>query len=207
MQRLSALLALLSSLMISSANAQSPARLVKPTEMQIEHLPDRSAYPYPVSFLQFETRAHHVSMAFMDVPAKSPETGVVVLFHGKNFASNYWAPVLDGLTAAGLRVIAIDQIGFGQSSKPEIDYSFDLLASHTIMLLDALNLERVHVIGNSMGGMLAIRFASLNPRRVRSLVLENPIGLEDYSKATQPRRRQSLCASRWRRHPRAIAGS
>jgi len=149
-------------------------------------------YPYPVDFLQFEVAAQLVRMAYMDVaPAGSPK-GTVLLFHGKNFASDYWAPAIRGLSAAGWRVIAPDQIGFGKSSKPDLHYTFDLLVDGTVRLLDALGAREVNVIGNSMGGMVAVRFTTLHPERVSRLVLENPIGLEDYASAIRPQSTDTL---------------
>jgi pimeloyl-ACP methyl ester carboxylesterase len=71
-------------------------------------------------------------------------------------------------------------MGWGKSHKPRIHYSFQQLAANTRALLDSLGVDRVSVIGHSMGGMLATRFALLYPERVEKLVLENPIGLEDY---------------------------
>jgi pimeloyl-ACP methyl ester carboxylesterase len=121
-------------------------------------------------------------MAYCDL---SPEgataaTPAIVLLHGKNFSSRYWEPTARELAAAGYRVIAPDQIGFGASSKPDIHYSFHLLAGLTGRLLDSLGIQRAVVVGHSMGGMLAVRFALLHPERVAKLVLEDPIGLEDY---------------------------
>ena len=54
------------------------------------------------------------------------------------------------------------------------------MARHTALLLDQLGVERAHVVGHSMGGMLAARFARTYPTRVERLVLYAPIGLEDY---------------------------
>ena len=107
---------------------------------------------------------------------------VVLLLHGKNFGGNYWEQTMRALVTAGYRVVVPDQIGFGKSSKPEIAYSFDLLAQNTAKLLDSLQIERVSVVGHSMGGMLATKFALQFPGRVEKLILENPIGLEDYSR-------------------------
>jgi pimeloyl-ACP methyl ester carboxylesterase len=81
---------------------------------------------------------------------------------------------------AGYRVIAPDQIGWGKSSKPAIRYSFQLLAANTAHLLDALHVTKAVVLGHSTGGMLAVRFALMYPERVGQLILEDPIGLEDY---------------------------
>lgn len=74
-----------------------------------------------------------------------------------------------------------DQIGFGKSTKPEFyQYSFHQLAQNTKQLLDQLGVEHTAVLGHSMGGMLAARFALEYPGLVEKLILVNPIGLEDY---------------------------
>lgn len=84
------------------------------------------------------------------------------------------------LTEAGYRVVVPDQIGWGQSDKPNLHYSFHLLAANTKKLLDTLGIQKAIVIAHSMGGMLATRFALMYPQTVQKLVYENPIGLEDY---------------------------
>jgi pimeloyl-ACP methyl ester carboxylesterase len=104
----------------------------------------------------------------------------MVLFHGKNFGSYYWADVIKSFAGDGYRVIAIDQIGWGKSSKPDVHYSFQALASNTVRLLDHLQVKRIILMGHSTGGMLAVRFARSYPERVERLILEDPIGLEDY---------------------------
>jgi pimeloyl-ACP methyl ester carboxylesterase len=73
-----------------------------------------------------------------------------------------------------------DQLGFGASSRPNIHYSFHQMAENTQRLLSYLNVREVEVIGHSMGGMLAVRFTLMYPTMVQKLVLEDPIGLEDY---------------------------
>src|SRR5205085_2259847 len=71
-------------------------------------------------------------------------------------------------------------VGWGRSDKPDIHYSFHLLVANTKKLLDTLGINKVIVVGHSMGGMLATRFALMYPQSVEKLVYENPIGLEDY---------------------------
>lgn len=138
-------------------------------------------YPYPIKLLQFEMDGRPVRMAYMDVKPEAPNGQTIFLMHGKNFASDYWASTIKAMNAYGFRVIAADQIGFGKSSKPEMRYTFGQLADNTARLLDHLKVPRVAVIGNSMGGMLAVHFARRYPERVLGLVLENPLGLEDYA--------------------------
>ncbi len=153
-----------------------------------------SAWPYPYSTKEFKTslQGQPATMVYMDVPAVGKQKGVVVLFHGKNFSSDYWAPTIAGLTAAGYRIIAPDQIGFGKSSKPDVAYHFDDLARNTQVLLKSLGVNKAAVIANSMGGMVGIRFARLYPQVVQKLVLENPLGLEDYSKDIPPQTNDNL---------------
>jgi len=149
-------------------------------------------YPYPVQMLQFELEGRPVRMAYMDVRPEVPNGQTIVLLHGKNFSSDYWALTLKAMSGYGYRVIAPDQIGFGKSSKPEIRYTFATLADNTARLLDHLRIERAVIIGNSMGGMLAVHFARRYPQRVVALVLENPLGLEDYRPVIPPQETAQL---------------
>ncbi len=137
-------------------------------------------YPYPVKFLEVNAEGQDLRMAYMDVQPQNPNGRTVVLFHGKNFAGYYWKEVIQALNQGGYRVVVPDQIGFGKSSKPFIHYSFHLLARFNKQLLDSLNITKTSILGHSMGGMLATRFALLYPERTEKLLLENPIGLEDY---------------------------
>jgi pimeloyl-ACP methyl ester carboxylesterase len=137
-------------------------------------------YPYPVQFLSLNIEQQPVKMAYMDVPSSKPNGKAVLLLHGKNFNAYYWKDVIGFLTDNGYRVVIPDQVGWGRSDKPNIHYSFHLLAANTKNLLDTLGIQKVNVIGHSMGGMLATRFALMFPQTVEKLIYENPIGLEDY---------------------------
>ena len=137
-------------------------------------------YPYPVHYINLTIERQPVKMAYMDVVADKPNGQTVVLFHGKNFNGYYWKDVITFLTTNGYRVIVPDQVGWGKSDKPNIHYSFHLLAYNTKKLLDSLGIQKVSVIGHSMGGMLATRFVLMYPGMVNKLIFENPIGLEDY---------------------------
>lgn len=150
------------------------------------------AYPYPVQMLQFEVDGRPVRMAYMDVKPQNPNGQTLVLLHGKNFSSDYWLPTLKVMSTYGFRVIAPDQLGFGKSSKPEMRYTFGMLAENTARLLDHLKVGRVTVIANSMGGMLGVHFARRYPERVVALVLENPLGLEDYVASIPPQQTPTL---------------
>jgi len=137
-------------------------------------------YAHPVSFLPLNIEGQDLRMAYMDIKPAAPNGLSVLLFHGKNFAGYYWTNVIKTLSDAGYRVVVPDQIGFGKSSKAFINYSFHTLAGFNKQLINTLGITKVVVLGHSMGGMLATRFALLYPANTTQLVLENPIGLEDY---------------------------
>ncbi|WP_316830634.1 alpha/beta hydrolase [Pedobacter aquatilis] len=138
-------------------------------------------YPYQVKFLPLTVEGQDIRMAYMDVaPTANANGRTVMLFHGKNFGGYYWGHVIRTLAANGFRVVVPDQIGFGRSSKPIINYSFTQLAQWSKKLLDTLGVQKTSILGHSMGGMLATRFALMFPERMEKLLLENPIGLEDY---------------------------
>ena len=138
------------------------------------------AYPHPVHLLPLVNDGEPLRMAYMDVAPTTPNGRTVLLLHGRNFPSSYWAPVIKTLASAGYRVVVPDQIGFGKSSKPQGDLHFDTLARNTIALLDHLGIAKTELVAHSLGSMLAVRIARAYPDRVSHLVLTAPIGLEDY---------------------------
>lgn len=139
-------------------------------------------YPFPVQYTHISTQEQALQMAYMDVQPSVPNNGkAVLLLHGKNFNGAYWAETAKALAAKGYRVIIPDQVGFGKSSKPlHFQYTFQQLAGNTKVLVDSLKVDKLVVVGHSMGGMLATRFALMYPSTVSKLVLVNPIGLEDW---------------------------
>jgi 3-oxoadipate enol-lactonase len=112
-------------------------------------------------------------------PWTTPHT--VVLHHGmaKNHRLWYaWVPIL----ARQFRVVRFDARGMGQSSVPEPSYPWSLehFAEDLRDLLDQLELERVHLIGETVGGTISLRFASLYPERLLSLTTcTSPIDFAD----------------------------
>ena len=138
------------------------------------------AYPYPVSMLPLANDGERLRMAYMDVAPAQPNGRIVVLLHGRNFPSSYWAPVIKTLHDSGYRVVVPDQIGFGKSSKPLGELHFDTLARNTIALLDHLQIGKADIVAHSLGGMLGVRIARAYPDRIGGLLLAAPIGLEDY---------------------------
>jgi pimeloyl-ACP methyl ester carboxylesterase len=149
-------------------------------------------YPWPVNYHNISSQQLNLSMAYMDVAPTNTscvENNIIVLLHGKNFCGATWEDSARRLSARGYRVIVPDQIGFCMSSKPPAyQYSLQQLAYNTNSLLASLGIAKVKVLGHSMGGMLASRYALMYPNTTSHLVLTNPLGLEDWKALGVPYR-------------------
>jgi len=96
----------------------------------------------------------------------------LVLFHGGSpgtCSSVNWKPNIEPLAAAGFAVYAYDQPGFGHTENPT-DYSLEFRVAHAKAFINAVNLNRFHIMGNSMGAYIAARIA-LEDQRAARLVL------------------------------------
>jgi len=137
-------------------------------------------YPFPVQHFRFQSQGVAMDMAYMDVNPAQPNGHTITLLHGKNFCAATWGATIRVLTGAGYRVIAPDQVGFCKSTKPAYyQYSFEQLAANTHALLNSLGISKTIIMGHSMGGMLATRYALTYPSGTEQLVSVNPLGLED----------------------------
>jgi len=184
---------LIQSFTLTRTTAQNPS----PLGICLENY----TYPYPVRYITLHLQNETLKMAYMDVRPDQPNGHTILLLHGKNFCGSYWEHTAQALASKGYRVIIPDQIGFGKSSKPvHLQYSFQLLAQNTMAVLDSAtagqlltaqwrdssttgqspSTQKFIVIGHSMGGMLATRFTLMFPQKVEKLILEDPIGLEDW---------------------------
>ena len=123
-------------------------------------------YPWPVSRFEIDEPKGSVSMAYMDIAPTDDisDAPVAVLLHGKNFCGAYWQDTAQALADNGYRVIVPDQVGFCKSDKPAAySYTFHHLAANTQALLESLDIDNATIIGHSMGGMLAMRYALMYP--------------------------------------------
>ncbi|MDJ0390839.1 alpha/beta hydrolase [Roseomonas sp. E05] len=172
-----ALLLAASLLLGASPTLAQPADSTPPYGARLEGF----TYPYPTRDFALTSQRQALSMGYMDVRPERPNGRSIVLLHGKNFCGATWEATIGVLRDQGWRVIVPDQIGFCRSTKPE-GYQFSLhqLAANTHALLHSLGIERAVVMGHSMGGMLAARYALTFPEATEALVMVNPIGLEDW---------------------------
>ena len=96
----------------------------------------------------------------------------VVLVHGLLGNHQQWQPIATALVDAGYRVVAIDARGHGQSDKPVEDGQYGVhMVEDVTRLLDHLGLDRVHLVGYSMGGLITNRFRGDHPDRLLSATL------------------------------------
>ncbi len=113
---------------------------------------DGFKYPFEVKTFELNSQNQDLKMRYMDVGDKDAQK-VIVLLHGKNFSGYYWEKVTRYLLKKKYRVLVPDQVGFGKSSKPDsYQYSFGQLALNTKLLLDNLNINKIYLVGHSMGG-------------------------------------------------------
>ena len=104
----------------------------------------------------------------------------LVMLHGGGPGASAWSNFGRALPhfAGSLRTLLVDQPGFGASDKPPVVGNYYRhAADHVVALLDELGIERVHLLGNSLGGGTAMRLALSHPDRVGRLVLMGPGGL------------------------------
>jgi 4,5:9,10-diseco-3-hydroxy-5,9,17-trioxoandrosta-1(10),2-diene-4-oate hydrolase len=137
--------------------------------------------PCPIPIGHFADIGQGQYIHYHDAGPKDGE--VVLLLHGagggasgySNFKGNYQA-----LAAAGYRCIVADMLGFGLSSKPDIPmYDLDFYVDGIKRLVDVLGLKRITLLGNSLGGAVALGHALAHPGDVARLILMAPGGVED----------------------------
>jgi pimeloyl-ACP methyl ester carboxylesterase len=137
----------------------------------VEHLPldDAARKQAPGQFVR-------LSHGLVHYRAAGPADGApVVLVHGFSVPSYAWDATQEALAGAGFRVVSFDLYGRGWSDRPDVRYDRDLFAGQLGELMDALHMQKASVVGLSMGGAVAGRFAATHPERVRSLVLLAPM--------------------------------
>ena len=100
----------------------------------------------------------------------------IVLLHGGGSAIEVWTHNIHSL-ARDHRVFAFDMVGSGLSDKPAVAYSVEYQLQFLQDFMDTLGIQQAHLIGNSMGGSVALKFALKSPERVSQLGLVSSFGL------------------------------
>jgi len=95
----------------------------------------------------------------------------LVMIMGFTGTSTFWSPYLIDGVSRHFKVIIFDNRGAGRTDKPDLDYTLKMMADDTAGLMDALGIERAHVLGLSMGGMIAQEFVLNHPEKVEKLIL------------------------------------
>ncbi|WP_203335655.1 4,5:9,10-diseco-3-hydroxy-5,9,17-trioxoandrosta-1(10),2-diene-4-oate hydrolase [Nocardioides limicola] len=135
------------------------------------------------SAVQRSAKAGQLTLNYYDTgvpPDGEADALPLVMLHGGGPGASAWSnfgPALDHF-APRFRTLAVDQPGFGDSDKPPVEgnyYRFS--AEHVVAWMDEIGLDKVHLLGNSLGGGTAMRLALSHPERVGKLVLMGPGGL------------------------------
>jgi pimeloyl-ACP methyl ester carboxylesterase len=98
----------------------------------------------------------------------------VILIHGVGMDASIWAPQIAALSR-GYDVIAYDMLGHGGSALPPVEPRLADYAGQLLALLDTLGIDAAHIIGHSMGALVALEFALTYPLRTRSLIAMNAV--------------------------------
>lgn len=130
-------------------------------------------YPAGTPFTARELQVEGTKLRYIDTGHGIP----VVLLHGLGASMYSWRKNIAPIAAAGFRVIAFDNRGFGFSDEPDSGYDNASYAHLTVALLDSLRLADAVLVGHSMGGAIAAEVAIEYPQRARGLVLIASAGL------------------------------
>lgn len=108
--------------------------------------------------------------------------GTAVFIHGSGPGASGWSNFKHNIFAfqeAGYRCIVYDQWGYGKTSKPQdIDHTLDFFVDGLVSLMDSANVASAVLVGNSLGGAVALGLALRHPERVEKLILMAPGGIE-----------------------------
>lgn len=100
----------------------------------------------------------------------------VILLHGVGCHVEFWEKNI-AVLAREHRVFAVDIVGFGRTDKPEVDYTFELMADFVLDFMSAMDIDKASLVGNSMGGGISMTVAAQASGRVERVILVSPVGL------------------------------
>lgn len=132
---------------------------------------------------EYEEACQDAPGSFLDLPCgrthyvEAGQGAPVILLHGFLYTTLMWRPVLEPL-GEHFRALAFDLLGWGYSARNDrLRYDYQLYADQLLQLLDALEIDRASLIGQSMGAGTIIRFAVQHPDRVERMVLVDAASL------------------------------
>ncbi|MQW75022.1 alpha/beta fold hydrolase [Nocardioides sp. dk4132] len=142
---------------------------------------------YEQEAVRRSAKAGGLTLNYYEAGSDGPDAGTpvggglpLVMLHGGGPGASAWSNFGRALPhfATSFRTLLVDQPGFGGSDKPPVEGNYyRFAADHVVRLLDELGIDRVHLLGNSLGGGTAMRLALSHPDRVGRLVLMGPGGL------------------------------
>jgi pimeloyl-ACP methyl ester carboxylesterase len=132
--------------------------------------------PLDYDFDEKHVDAGGIDIAYVDEGPRDGGGTPMVLVHGIGATLDHWGLVLPVL-AATRRVIALDLPGFGRSEKPDRHYNPQSFVEALRAFLDALGLDRIVLVGHSMGGAITAEFTLTYPGRIERLVLVDAAGM------------------------------
>jgi pimeloyl-ACP methyl ester carboxylesterase len=135
-------------------------------------------------------------LVFDAVQLGEPAGEVVLLLHGFPQSSWCWRHVWPALVEAGYRVVAPDQRGYSPGARPQPveAYAMTELVGDVLGMLDALGVERAHVVGHDWGAAVAWQVAARHPDRVRTLTavsVPHPVAFSEALASDEDQRRRS----------------
>jgi 4,5:9,10-diseco-3-hydroxy-5,9,17-trioxoandrosta-1(10),2-diene-4-oate hydrolase len=133
-----------------------------------------------VTSLDFEATSRYLEGDYRLHYHEAGDGPALVLLHGSGPGVSGWSNFRGNFAvfAERFRTVVFDMPGFGRSERPQLDRAYPRVAADAlVVLLDKLGMARAHLLGNSMGGYVALEFALAYPDRVDRLVLMGPGGL------------------------------
>ena len=108
--------------------------------------------------------------------------GTAIFIHGSGPGASGWSNFKHNVSAfqeAGYRCIVYDQWGYGKTSKPQdVDHTLDFFVDGLVSLMDSADVANAVLVGNSLGGAVALGLALRHPERIEKLILMAPGGIE-----------------------------
>lgn len=118
-------------------------------------------------------RASDGTRIFYEVAGGGLGAPAVLLVMGFNLRGELWGETRERLASAGYRTITMDNRGVGESRSMSVSQTTAVMADDAIAVMKAAFVDRAHVVGTSLGGMIAQQIALRHPRRVNALVLQS----------------------------------